>query len=83
MLKEPRRVFSELVPEQGTKRSLGVLLTSSLLYCITSILISRSETPVFHAAVLFVNASITDISYSNRPFSILPEVIFDGSVTST
>ena len=56
MLKEPRRVFYEILPQQNVKRSLGVLLISSIIYALTCTLICRSETPVFHVGVLLVNA---------------------------
>jgi hypothetical protein len=56
MMKEPRRVFSEILMEKGVKRSVGVLFISSMIYSVTSILIGRSETPFLHVAVLLVNA---------------------------
>ena len=56
MVKEPGRVFNEMLPEQGAKRPLGVLLASSIIYSLSSILIGQPEAPVVAAAVLFVNA---------------------------
>lgn len=56
MLKEPGRVFDEMLPEQGAKRPLGVLLASSTIYALSSMLIGQPEAPIAAAAVLFVNA---------------------------
>jgi len=56
MLKDPRRVFSEHLPQQGVKRSLGVLLTSGITYSLACMLISRPEAYFVHGIVLLVNA---------------------------
>ncbi len=56
MFREPHHVFNEILSEQGVKRPLGALLASSTIYALACMLISQPRIPIYHAAVLFVNA---------------------------
>ena len=76
MLKEPNRAFNDILQKQGLKRPLCALLTSSIIYALTSILVSRSETPFFHFTVLLVNALGMVFIAAAIGYSIL--VVFSG-----